>query len=1266
MSKKRFDKGFSFISSLDAFEERIQGKQGQALNRELLTRQPNVPTLTKKEFDDMLKDTRIKELGQDSAQWTYKNLNNMPYDHYQNLSQLNKLKLRERLTTPEGYGTRTIKNLNKKNLSRFPQSTGRVNKWVSFGRQRNVILAPSLPFIRFKPVPVLNQEDRVANKISNFMTFVDNTPRIEPVILARFEKMKNDILRFVGRDKYLINILKKDFKGVQDGVKDVFTLPINQDGLNVLQAWITDAFEDESGYEEGVVEFGDYQVYKDNLEVSFFKLENVRDKRTQFLPCVLTKNYNLDILQIYQTVEEAKLKYNTHCFVHSCKVLGIPEKTLVRLRHCIKDRPVRIMDYPRLCDILQRNIRYIKYYDLDKNNSKDGVLEKGTKITKTPTTPEGKKKANESEYLEFVCYDEHIMPNVKLPISSFSIKHYENVKNLNNFSKIVKQNAKTKSYSRSNVIQTTASILIKTLIETQSFEFSHDMKAVGANIDLSVNEVSADLYFEQRPYRRFDKRKVPLESIYYADLESLTSNHVNSQGETTQSHRNLMAGYIPHVDSYTNSRGEVILTKPHIFRCKTVADIKYSQAIYQMLEHIKTRNNKFYDEEKTEMTRKAMRKEGVAEQEVMNKKVESVYDYVIYFHNLKYDFSFIRRLNVRFTNICEKAGAIYSVSFVYKGRTFTLKDSFKMLPFSLAKFKGNLQLDVGKQDFDMYDYFNDDNLNNDEEVNYKGHLIKPISKYIEYLELDCITLKAGMKKLYESLKSFDSYLCIYNFLTISSLAYDYFGKKGCWAGLYEISGSVLNHVNNSSVGGRCCMKDNKKIIANPSEEDVKYLKEGLNFKEEDVLIILDMILEDFDMKSCYPSAIKISKLPIGYAKKLKNSDILELNRYYQQWIKHIEQPEVFKKPLDLIGDGCKYSHIIFELELKFTGYLQIPILSTKKDDGVRLWTNDINKPLTMSSVYLKDILETGYYKISSINISQGVYWDRGYNTKCQEIIQNLYNERLEYKDENNVKFSPCMGECLKLILNSIYGKCGLKASDTAIEIIGTDKIKRFMANNHDDIVYCKELNDANSQCKVKKNTYNHYNMAHISSLILENSKVLMNHVIKSAENIGCTMLYSDTDSFHLDKSKIKDLVIEYRRMFNKELIGNQLTQFSVDFAPMYVNDIKYNQHSAKFICPALKWYLDDLVHYEDVKDEKGEVIGQKLGTKTSQHVRNKGCDRVNLEHYIKVNNLTMTQLYISLTRGDHHEIDLCKGKSRFHFQNFGVSCRPTMLKTFKF
>jgi len=161
-----------------------------------------------------------------------------------------------------------------------------------------------------KPVPVLNQQDRVANKISNFMTYVDNTPRIDPPILIRFNEMKNDILRFVGRDKYLINILKKDFRGVQDGVKDVFTLPINQDGLNTLQGWITDTFEDDSGYEEGAIQFGDYQVYKDNLEVSFFKLENVRDKRTQFLPCILTKNYNLDILQIYQTVEEAQLKYN--------------------------------------------------------------------------------------------------------------------------------------------------------------------------------------------------------------------------------------------------------------------------------------------------------------------------------------------------------------------------------------------------------------------------------------------------------------------------------------------------------------------------------------------------------------------------------------------------------------------------------------------------------------------------------------------------------------------------------------------------------------------------------------------------------------------------------------------------------------------------------------------------------------------------------------------------------------------------------------------
>ena len=84
--------------------------------------------------------------------------------------------------------------------------------------------------------------------------------------------------------------------------------------------------------------------------------------------------------------------------------------------------------------------------------------------------------------------------------------------------------------------------------------------------------------------------------------------------------------------------------------------------------------------------------------------------------------------------------------------------------------------------------------------------------------------------------------------------------------------------------------------------------------------------------------------------------------------------------------------------------------------------------------------------------------------------------------------------------------------------------------------------------------------------------------------------------------------------------------------------------------------MDDLEHVEN----------NIISNIKSKHVRNKGCDKINLEHYIKVNNLTMTELYLSFIRGDTHNIDLCAGKTRFEFKDFGVKCKTTMFKEFKF
>ena len=1080
-------------------------------------------------------------------------------------------------------------------------------------RQRKPI--PKIPNTRFPIVKPSTFDDKVSNKVSNLMNYTDNLkvlPDLHDKIMTDF---RDSVLDFIGEKNYIIEIIKKN-TSMKEKLSDKIILPINTSGLIELQSWILDVKLDQGPYEESITNFGDYELHKGNLKLEFIEIVEKKKKGNKFFPNILTKNYDLSKLQIYKSIEEAENSYDTHCFVHACEMNGIKKDTLIRLKHLLHGKPILNKDFPIMCDILESNIRIKKYPEGANNN----------KILKIPSSKKFQIIANKKPVLNFVSYNTHIMADIKLPISSYSIKNYDSVKHLPNFQYIIKYIPKIQKYARNYKIETSTSIIMKHLIETQSFAYSREMCKVGKNIKLHANEVSGDLDLEQRYFRQTKRKNVPIDSIYFGDLESLTNEHVteneNHEYGKITNHRNFMAGYVPNKSK-----------DPYIFRAKTRNQVNHQTPIYEMFDHIMDNNSNVFDIENDK---------GLIEAQTL--------PYIIYFHNLKYDFTFIKKMNIRFISICEKSGSIYSVEFLHRGARFLLKDSLKILPFALNQFKKKLNLDVGKADFEMYDYFTDDNMNLDEEIYYKNKKIKPLTTYIEYLKLDVITLKAGVNKLYNSLKSFDSYINVFNFLTISSLAFDYFGYKGGWDGLCEVSGSTLNLISQSNVGGRCFAKDNKKIVCNPTEEDLEFLKQGLNYTKEEVLIILDMILEDFDMKSCYPSAIKISKFPKGKAKKLYDTHIKEINEYYRLLLEESSEHNDYFKYIEE-----KYSHIIFEVKITFNGYIQVPILSVKKENGSRLWTNEINEPVTISGVYLKDMIDHKYYKITNIKVLNGIYWNEGFNTKCQEIIQLLYNERAEYKNKKNPKYNMCMSECLKLILNSIYGKCGLRASNNKINIMTKEEYERHLVNNFDDLVYIKSLNSQNYEVKTKQNTYKHFNMTHISSLILENSKILMNHVAKVCENIDLTILYSDTDSYHLEKAKIPLLCSEYKKIFGVDLIGTDLCQFDVDFNPVYVKGVEHKQYSKKFLCPGLKWYMDDLTY-----------DGQPKNDLPNKHIRNKGCDTINLNHYCKDNNMTITELYLSFIRGDTCMIDLCKGKVRFEFKNYNVKCKETMLKEFKF
>ena len=57
----------------------------------------------------------------------------------------------------------------------------------------------------------------------------------------------------------------------------------------------------------------------------------------------------------------------------------------------------------------------------------------------------------------------------------------------------------------------------------------------------------------------------------------------------------------------------------------------------------------------------------------------------------------------------------------------------------------------------------------------------------------------------------------------------------------------------------------------------------------------------------------------------------------------------------------------------------------------------------------------------------------------------------------------------------------------------------------------------------------------------------MNEVMYTAEDLDIKIYYQDTDSMHIERSRLNDLATEFRRRFDRELIGKDMGQFHNDF-----------------------------------------------------------------------------------------------------------------------
>jgi hypothetical protein len=863
-----------------------------------------------------------------------------------------------------------------------------------------------------------------------------------------------------------------------------------------------------------------------------------------------------------------------HCIIHTLRKLGISEYKLDLVRNKINCN----LSKSKLKDIAEILDIYIKLHQMDKD--KHVVLNYGDSSKQT---------------YDIALYNSHYFQYKKVSVSeciSKKWKEYFNIEDKDKMELVGKYNRKRKEkykqlrqiegkYYKYGKNQKISSLrLIHNLYKTGGF-ISHGIFDKIPEFSLSKNrEVSPkNLEYEAKLYQPVEKKDhSDNRAIYYADFETVTKK----DGEI----KAFMLGF-------ANEDDEVKIYKD------TSLDNK--KLVEKMLKEI---TSDLFIDEKTKI--------------------------IIYFHNLKFDKSFLDGLHI--TSKCKKSGQYYSINANYKKHQIEFRDSYKLIPSPLSKFGGMFGIECAKQTI-PYKLYNLENItkesvklekavdllkiqvnNNQKIINEflettkkftSGDEFKHMDYMTYYLKMDCKTLGQGIRKFNEKLEVITG-LDGYNYLTISSLMYGYCIKNKVFENQYELTGSTRDWMSKAIFGGRVCTRYNKK----------HHIKTGVNTKS---------LVSDFDGVSLYASAIdrlcEVLGIPTGKPILLIKAELQAMN-----------DVEYLKK----------IPYYIVDVKItKINKSQQIPFISYKNSENGCIYTNKVKKDhiFTVDKFTLEDWIK--FHKIEYEIQDNGVKYTQ-FNKKFGKVIRDLFNARLECKRKMNDKENytkeerdgfNAMQTIYKLMLNSAYGKTITKPTNYKYVCIPKrnmsdakyeDKIQKYVIKNYNRIVSYTECENY-TEFKMLESYSSSYNLCHIGISILSMSKRIMNEVMNTLTDLGKPCYYQDTDSMHILADDIEELSQEYKKIYGKELIGKKLGQFHNDFEL----DGAKNIYSNELIVLGKKCYMDVLQGEKD-----GEII-------TGEHIRMKGVNKAGFKSVRdRLETDKNIEIYKKLYNGEEIEFDL--------------------------
>ena len=627
----------------------------------------------------------------------------------------------------------------------------------------------------------------------------------------------------------------------------------------------------------------------------------------------------------------------------------------------------------------------------------------------------------------------------------------------------------------------------------------------------------------------------------------------------------------------------------------------------------------------------------------------------IYFHNLKYDFSFLAKYGMK-RSIQKGTRLMRAVINYYneglkRNVDIYFRDTVPILSCKLSRLPQMFHINNIQKEIFPYKYYTFERLENNigtideagknEDKPWTADDYKLFNENIDKIEFCRIDENGNLDPkgnhfdmyryaefycqqdvniLREAFNKFASdFINEFNinpfkFISISSLANEVFKQRVYYpnGNLYEVGGHVREFMAQAVYGGRCMTAYNKK-----------WNVEGIP-------------ISDYDAVSLYPSAMSrlytVEGRPevLTYSGQNLTSIPPELNKY-SAYIVEIKITKVGKHyPFSLIVQHTKEGNL-------------------NDDHNI-----DEENPITMvvDNIYLEDLVN--FQKIT-FDVIRGYGWTGKKDYRIQEEIKKIFNKRLEYKKQDNP-----LQELYKLIMNSCYGKCIEKPvvkEETYVkdEIVKTKKMTynryhHYIEKHYEEIIEDIEIGSGIHQIKRLRPTDTHFNNSLLGIQILSMSKRIMNEVMCLAYDIGCNIFYQDTDSFMIFKDDLDKLEKAFKEKYSRELKGKNLCQFHSDF-PEIPNgtkgEIPVSIHGI---------FIMKKVYFHKLTDSSGKIHFVIRGKGLTQEAIKAAAERYG----------GLEKLYEALYNGELVAFNLADGAPSFLFnKDFTVSSNESFIRKVK-